>query len=149
MIEGGQRGYRGNICTLRDSKGIYINRAEVILRIVVILLQNKAKRASEHDVSEQQNTAKKPNTEPSNLTTKTCTNTINQIAKTKLVNVASPETKNKQIRIRGNCQTRAGVTDKNLQKSKKRKHEQFSNDKKTSKQCTKPARKSVNQRNIY
>ena len=130
MVEGGRRGYRGNVCILRDLKGIYINRAEVILHIVIKSLQNKAKRPSEHDATEQQTTAKNPNTEPSNLTTKICTNTINQIAKPNVMNVASSETKNKQIRTRETCQTQAGFTDKNLQKSKSIKHDQFVNNKK-------------------
>ena len=83
------------------------------------IIAKKVKRASEHDVTDQQNTTKKSNTEVSNVTTKTYINTINRIVAPKVMNVASPETENKQIRTRENCQTRAGATDKNLQKSKK------------------------------
>ena len=94
-----------------------------MLHILIKSSQNKAKRASKHDANEQQNTAKKPNTEPSNLNTKNYTNTINQIAKPTLMRIASPETENKQIKTRENCQTRADSTGKNLQKQKSIKHE--------------------------
>ena len=49
--------------------------------------------------------------------------------------------KKKAYQDPGNCQTRAGVTDKNLQKSKKkRKHKQFVNNKKLTSNVQNPAK---------